>query len=326
MQMRIIATAFFAANLVLITSAVALDQALPSYQAIGGVSGQIKSVGSDTLNKEMQLWAEGFEGKYPGVKVDIEGTGSATAPPELLDGTAQFGPMSRPMTADELDAFERKYGYKPALFRVAVDALAVYVNKDNPIPCLTLQQLDQIFSSMRKGSGGRSAKTWGDVGMKGEWATKPISVYGRNSLSGTYEFFRQQVLYGGDYKENVKQEPGSAAVVASVAGDKFAIGYSGLGYKTDGVRTVPLAADYRGRCYETSAEAAFSGKYPIARYLYIYVNKDPRKPLDKLRAEFIKYVLSKDGQMLTEKGGYYPISNGVREKDLNLLGISSTNY
>jgi phosphate transport system substrate-binding protein len=322
MKLRLIATAL-AANLVAIPAAIALDSHLPVYQAVSGISGQIKSVGSDTLNNEMELWAKGFEALYPGVKIEIEGKGSATAPPALLEGEAQFGPMSRPMTKGEVDAFEKKYGYKPAHFRVAADALAIYVNKDNPILCLTLQQLDQIFSSTRKGSGSRSIDTWGDVGMTGEWATRPISIFGRNSISGTYEFFKQTVLYGGDYKEAVKQQPGSAAVVQSVANDKFAIGYSGIGYKTDGVRTVPLAAYYGRPCYETTEEATYSGKYPIARYLYIYLNKKPNEPLDPLRAEFIKYILSKDGQTQTEKGGFFPITNEIREHDLDVLGIST---
>jgi phosphate transport system substrate-binding protein len=322
MKLRLIATAL-AANLVALTAATALDANLPAYQAVSGISGQLKSVGSDTLNNEMAAWAEGFEGLYPGTKIEIEGKGSATAPPALLEGASQFGPMSRPMTADEIAAFEKKYGYKVARFRVAVDALAVYVNKDNPIQCLTLQQLDQIFSSTRQGSGGSSIKTWGDVGMTGEWATMPISLFGRNSLSGTYEFFKQTALYSGEYKEDVKQQPGSAVVVQSVASDKFAIGYSGLGYKTDGVRTVPLAAFYGAKCYDTTAEATYSGKYPIARYLYIYLNKKLDEPLDPLRAEFIKYILSKDGQTLTEKGGYFPITNEIREHDLDALGIST---
>jgi phosphate transport system substrate-binding protein len=206
---------------------------------------------------------------------------------------------------------------------VAADALAIYVNKDNPVPCLTMQQVDQIFSATRQGSGSRSIDTWGGVGLTGEWATKPIAIYGRNSLSGTYEFFRSTVLYNGEYKESVKQQPGSAEVVRNVANDKFAIGYSGLGYKTEGVRTVPLAAFYGAQCYDTTAEATYSGKYPVARYLYIYLNKAPDEPLDPLRAEFIKYILSKDGQTLTEKGGYFPITNEIREHDLDALGIST---
>jgi phosphate transport system substrate-binding protein len=279
MKLRLIATVL-AANLVAVTAAIALDANLPTYQTVSGICGQIKSVGSDTLNNEMALWAKGFEAHYQDVKIEIEGKGSATAPPALVEGVAQFGPMSRPMTADEVDAFGKKYGYKVARFRVAVDALAVYVNKENPIPCLTMQQLDQIFSSTRQGSGSRSIDKWGDAGMTGEWAAKPNSIYGRNSISGTYEFFKTTVLYSGDYKEGVKQQPGSAEVVRSVANDKFAIGYSGLGYKTDGVRTVPLAAFYDAKCYDTTAEATYSGKYPIARYLYINLNKKPDEPLD----------------------------------------------
>jgi phosphate transport system substrate-binding protein len=322
MKLRLIATAL-AANLAAITAAIALDANLPAYQAVSGISGQIKSVGSDTLNNEMEQWAKGFEALYPGVKIEIEGKGSATAPPALLESEAQFGPMSRPMTKGEDDAFEKKYGYKPAHFRVAADALAIYVNKDNPILCLTLQQLDQIFSATRQGSGSRSIDTWGGVGMTGEWATKPIAIYGRNSLSGTYEFFRSTVLYNGEYKESVKQQPGSAEVVRNVADDKYAIGYSGLGYKTEGVRTVPLAAFYGAQCYATTAEATYSRKYPVARYLYIYFNKAPDEPLDPLRAEFIKYILSKVGQTLTEEGGYFPITNEIREHELDALGISA---
>ncbi len=176
------------------------------------------------------------------MNIEIEGKGSATAPPALLEGAAQFGPMSRPMTAEEIDAFEKKYGYKASGFRVAVDALAVYVNKDNPIRCLTLQQLNRIFSSTYKVAGGGNIKTWGDVGLTGEWATMPISLYGRNSISGTYEFFRATALNNGDYKDDVKQQPGSEAVVRGVANDRSAIGYSGLDYKTNEVRTVPLAS------------------------------------------------------------------------------------
>ena len=322
MKPKLIAAAL-AANLAAVTAAIALDANLPAYQPVGGISGPLKSVGSDTLNNEMELWAKGFEALYPSVTIEIEGKGSATAPPALLEGASQFGPMSRPMNADEIAAFEKKYGYKPAHFRVAADALAVYVNKDNPIPCLTMQQVDQIFSSTRQGSGSRSIDNWGDAGMTGEWATKPISIYGRNSISGTYEFFKKTALYGGDYKEAVKQQPGSAEVVQNIANDKFAIGYSGLGYKTKGVRTVPLAAYYGAKCYDTTADATYSGKYPIARYLYINLNKKPDEPLDPLRAEFIKYILSKDGQTLTEEGGYFPITNEIREHDLEALGISA---
>jgi phosphate transport system substrate-binding protein len=313
--------AAIAANIAAMSAAIALDQSLPAYQAVTGISGQIKSVGSDTLNIEMTRWAEGFKDLYPAVSIEIEGKGSATAPPALLQGGAQFGPMSRPMTTEEVDAFEKKYGYNTSRFRVAVDALAVYVHKDNPIQCLTLPQLNRIFSSTYKVAGGGNIKTWGDVGLTGEWATKPISLYGRNSISGTYEFFREIALNNGDYKDEVKQQPGSEAVVRGVASDRSAIGYSGLDYKTNDVRAVPVASYNGGECYDTSAEATYSGKYPIARYLYVYLNKKPNEQLDTLRSEFIKYILSKDGQTQTEMAGDYPVTNAIREEDLKRLGI-----
>jgi phosphate transport system substrate-binding protein len=309
-------------SLLAASPAAALDQDLPTYKAVSGVSGQMKSVGSDTLGNAMQLWAKGFGELYPDVKITIEDRGSATAPPALLQGAAQLGPMSRTLTSDESEAFEKKYGYKASYVAVAVDALAVYVNKENPIRCLSVQQVDQIFSLNRKGSGGKSIHTWGEAGLTGDWASKPIVLYGRNDISGTYEFFRELVLYGGDFKPDVKEQAGSEAVVRNVASDKFAIGYSGIGYKTDGVRTVPLSITLGRECYDTSADATYSGNYPIARYLYIYFNKKPNEQIDPLRGEFIRYVLSKDGQAQTEKSGFYPLTSEMREKELKRLGLS----
>jgi phosphate transport system substrate-binding protein len=322
MVLRILFAAF-AANLAAMSNAIALDPELPAYQTTAGISGKIKSVGSDTLDHEMLLWAKAFMALYPDVSIEVEGKGSSTAPPALLAGVSQLGPMSRPMSSEETDAFEKKYGYKVSSFRVALDALAVYVNKDNPIECLTMQEVNRIFSSTRKVAFGGDIKTWGDAGLTGEWSTKPISLYGRNSISGTYEFFREMALYSGDYKTEVKQQPGSEAVVEGVASDRFGIGYSGIGYKTEGVRTVPLALHPGAKCYNTSAEAAYSRNYPLARYLYIYLNKSPNQPLDRLISEFIKFVVSKDGQMQAEIGGFYSITNDDREVDLKKLGIAT---
>ena len=315
------AVALFAA-LVTGHGAHSLDASLPAYRPVEALSGHLKSVGSDTLGHETEAWAKAFEKLYPDVKVDIEALGSATAPTALVDGKAQFGPMSRPMTAGEVAAFQAKYGYKVSSFRVAVDALAVYVNKDNPLSCLTLPQLSGIFSSNRKVPGSADIRTWSDLGLTGEWARQPITLYSRNTLSGTYEYFREAALYGGDYKPEIRQQVGSEAVVQAVAMDKFGIGYSGIGYKAEGVRAVPLASHYGGTCYEPSAEATLSSKYPIARYLYIYLNRKPNQPLDPLRAEFVKYILSKNGQEQTEHGGFFPITNEIRESDLAKLGIA----
>jgi phosphate transport system substrate-binding protein len=300
--------------------ALEVDPNLPDYKTVSGVSGSIKSVGSDTLNNLMTLWSEGFRSLYPNVKNSIEGKGSSTAPPALIEGTAQLGPMSRAMKSKEKDAFERKFGYKPARIRVAVDSLAVFVHKDNPIKCLTLKQLDAIFSKTRKGGTAKDIKTWGDLGLKGSWADKPISLYGRNSASGTYGYFKKVALFKGDYRDSVKEQPGSSAVVQGVASDKYAIGYSGVGYKTADVRVVPLGTT-KGKCFEANAENAYSGDYPLARFLYIYVNKKPHEALDPLRAEFIKFILSKKGQIAVIKDGFYPVSNTLAQEDLKTLGI-----
>jgi len=311
---------FAAVSLATAATAMELDPKLRDYQPIGGISGSIKSIGSDTLNNVMTLWAEGFKAQYPNVKIEIEGKGSSTAPPALIAGTAQFGPMSRAMKPTEVDEFEKKFGYKPISVSVAVDALAVFVNKDNPIQCLTLQQVDAIFSKTRKGGMDKDVVNWGDLGLAGEWANKPISLYGRNSASGTYGYFKDEALFKGDYKDSVKEQPGSSAVVQGVASDKFAIGYSGIGYKTADVRAVPLGKK-EGDCIQASAENAYSGKYPLARFLYIYLNKNPNEPLDPLRAEFIKYVLSKQGQQAVIKDGYYPITAAVVDRDAKTLGF-----
>jgi phosphate transport system substrate-binding protein len=296
---------------------VAVESGIPAYAKTSGVSGNLSSIGSDTLNNLMTFWAEGFQKQYPNVRIQIEGKGSSTAPPALISGTAQLGPMSRAMKAEEIDEFEKKYGYKPSVLRVAVDGLAVYVNKDNPLDKLTMQQVDAIFSKTRK-MGGKDVKSWGDLGLTGEWSGKPISLYGRNSASGTYGFFKEIALAKGDYKDTVKEQPGSASVVQGVTEDKFAIGYSGIGYKTSGVKSVPLAGK-DGQFYDTGAEDVLSGKYPLSRYLYVYYNAAPNKPLDPLVREFIKFVVSREGQEIVVKDGYLPVSAKIVAEELAKL-------
>jgi phosphate transport system substrate-binding protein len=309
-------------GLVCAASAFALevDPAIQAYEKTSGVSGSIKSVGSDTLNNLMALWTEGFKANYPSVMPEVEGKGSSTAPPALIEGTSQFGPMSRAMKDGEMDEFEKKFGYKPTQLKVAVDALAVFVHKDNPIEALSLEQLDAMFSKNRSGGYEKDIATWGDAGVTGEWADKPISLYGRNSASGTYAYFKDVALFKGDYKDTVKEQPGSSAVVQGVASDKYGIGYSGVGYKTADVRIVPLSVG-DGEAFDASAENAYSGDYPLARFLYVYINKNPNEDLDPLRAEFIKYVMSKEGQEAVIKDGYYPISQMLAEENLKAAGL-----
>lgn len=298
---------------------VQVDSSLASYKKVSGVSGNLNSIGSDTFNNLMTLWAEGFRRQYPGVKIQIEGKGSSTAPPALITGTAQLGPMSRQMKAKEIDKFEAKFGYKPTAFPVAVDALAVYVNKDNPIHGLTLEQVDAIFSKSRRQGARQNIEKWGQVGLNGDWAAAPISLYGRNSASGTYGFFKKKALKNGDYKDEVKEQPGSASVVQGVTEDRYGIGYSGIGYATSGVRLVPLAKQSGSPLVEPNIVNARNGSYPLWRYLYVYVNQAPGKSLPPLMKEFLKYVYSRQGQTDVIKDGYFPLSAEGVQKELAKL-------
>lgn len=293
---------------------VKLDAGLAAYKPVSGVSGNLSSIGSDTLNNVMTLWAETYNRFYPNVKIQIEGKGSSTAPPALIAGTAQLGPMSRPMKSSEIDAFEKKFGYKPTQIRTAVDALAVFVNKDNPVQCLSLKQVDGIFSRSRRFEG-EDVTRWSHLGLTGDWAARPVSLYGRNSASGTYGFFKEHALRNGDFKNSVKEQPGSGAVVQGVTVDRFGIGYSGIGYTTAGVRAVPLSGTEGGKCVEPSAENAYAGVYPLARFLYAYVNRAPGKPVDPLVREFVKFVVSREGQQVVLKDGYFPITARIAREE-----------
>jgi phosphate transport system substrate-binding protein len=304
------------------TSSVAeqikVDANLDDYIKVQGVAGNLNSVGSDTLNNLMTFWAESFRKQYPNVNIQIEGKGSSTAPPALIEGTSQLGPMSRKMKNKEIQAFEAKFGYKPTVIGVALDSLAVYVNKDNPIEKLDLTEVDAIFSKNRKGGAAADITTWGQVGLKGEWANKPISIYGRNSASGTYGYFKSKALFKGDYKDTVKEQPGSASVVLGVTEDLGGIGYSGIGYKTSGVKALALSKK-GAKAYEPTYATVLSGDYPLGRLLYVYVAKEPNKPLPKLVKEFLKFVLSKEGQEIVVKDGYLPLTAEVAAKQMALL-------
>ena len=297
-------------------SDVVVDASIADYKTVSGVSGNLNSIGSDTLNNVMTFWAEGFKALYPNVNIQIEGKGSATAPPALIEGTAQLGPMSRAMKSEEIDAFERRFGYKPTEIKVAIDALAVFVHKDNPIRGLNMKQLDGIFSSTRK-SGAPEITTWDQAGLTA-WAGRAISIYGRNSASGTYGFFKDHALDKGDYKNAVKEQPGSSAVVQGVSADQYGIGYSGIGYATSGVRAVPLSSD-GGGFVEPTYGNCLSGDYPMARFLFVYINKKPGGHLETLTREFLKFVLSKSGQSIVIKDGYFPVPAEAVEEGLGRL-------
>jgi len=299
---------------------VAIEAGIPAYAVTSGVSGNLNSIGSDTLNDTMTLWAEGFRTKYPNVKIQIEGKGSSTAPPALIDGTAQLGPMSREMKPTELDAFEKKYGYKPTGYRVAVDALAVWVNKDNPFAKATLPQIDAIFSKTRRCGAPAAIDDWSQLGLSGVFQGRRISLFGRNSASGTYGYFKEHALCNGDYRDEVKEQPGSASVVQGVTEDRFGIGYSGMGYRTSGVKALDLAKAEGQPYVAADAAGVYSGRYPLARFLYVYVNQKPGQAPDPLVRELLRFVLSRDGQGVVVKAGFLPITKAIDDEERKKLG------
>ena len=312
---------FLAVQFNIVLAEPKVDPDLGTYSVASGVSGNLSSVGSDTLANLMTLWAEEYKRFYPNVNIQIQAAGSSTAPPALTEGTSNLGPMSRKMKDKEIAAFEERYGYKPTAIPVAIDALAVFAHKDNPLKGLSIDQVDAIFSSTRKCGAKNDVSGWGDLGLSGEWARKDIQLFGRNSVSGTYGYFKKKALCKGDYKSSVNEQPGSASVVQSITQSLNGIGYSGIGYKTTGVRAVPLAKAGSTDYIDANPDNAISGKYPLARFLYVYVNKHPNKPLSPLEGEFVKLVLAQEGQQVVVKDGYIPLPAKVASKALKSLGL-----
>ena len=297
-------------------AALVLDEALPAYRPSQGLNAQaVTSVGSDTMNNLMSLWSEAFQAYHPGLSVQISGAGSSTAPPALTEGTALFGAMSRRMTSGELQAFEARFGYRPLAFRVAVDALAVFVHKDNPLPGLSLSALDAIFSVARRCGARQSAERWGDLGLAGPWQTQRLQRFGRNAVSGTYGYFKASALCNGDFRSDVNEQPGSASVVQAVSRTPTGIGYSGMGFQTSGIRPLPLARREGEPFVAATAANAIAGTYPLSRYLYLYLNHPPGTAFAPLQREFLRFVLSREGQSLVLRDGYVPLPAKVAARE-----------
>lgn len=315
-------------SVVLLSSAacfaqVKVDTKLPDYKRVGGVAGgNLESVGSDTMNNMMALWTEEFKKMYPGIKPAVDGKGSSNAIPALIAGKASFGPMSREPKASEIKEFKEKWGYEPTILPTSIDMLAVYVNKDNPIEGLTFSQVDAIFSSTRKLGARSQIKSWSRIVKSGPVSSKSVACYGRNAASGTYGYFKDVVLGDGDYGKWVGELPGSAGVVQAVGKNIGGIGYSGIGYKTADVKALSLSIEDNGQHIKPVAKNAYSGDYPLSRFLYLAVNYNPTQPLDPMRTEFIKYVFSKQGQQQVVKDGYLPLSAEMAAEILETVGIS----
>ncbi|MBF4257258.1 phosphate ABC transporter substrate-binding protein PstS family protein [Vibrio anguillarum] len=312
-------TAFLYFYLLVTTNAV-IAQPLVDYSKTNGVAGSLLSVGSDTLAGMTTLWVEEFKTIYPNINAQVQASGSSTAPPALTEGTAQFGPMSRPMRGREIEAFERAHGYKPMALRVAIDAIGIFVHRDNSIKGLNFTQLDSIFSSTLRCGATQPINTWAQLGVDEDWAKRGIQLFGRNSVSGTYGYFKQNALCGGDFKKGVNEQPGSASVVQSVASSINTIGYSGVGYQVSGVKLIPIAKQ-GDQFIAASYENILSGAYPLSRYLYVYVNKHPNQVLPPMQREFIRFIFSKQGQAIVGKDGYVPVSAEFAQQELAKVGI-----
>lgn len=312
-------TAFLYFYLLVTTNAV-IAQPLVDYSKTNGVAGSLLSVGSDTLAGMTTLWVEEFKTIYPNINAQVQASGSSTAPPALTEGTAQFGPMSRPMRGREIEAFERAHGYKPTALRVAIDAIGIFVHRDNSIKGLNFTQLDSIFSSTLRCGATQPTNTWAQLGVDEDWAKRGIQLFGRNSVSGTYGYFKQNALCGGDFKKGVNEQPGSASVVQSVASSINTIGYSGVGYQVSGVKLIPIAKQ-GDQFIVASYENILSGAYPLSRYLYVYVNKHPNQDLPPMQREFIRFIFSKQGQAIVGKDGYVPVSAEFAQQELAKVGI-----
>lgn len=321
---KILATAALTAGSITAITAFAdsgVDPNLPKYERVSGISGSLTSIGSDTLNNLMTLWAEDFNSFYPNVNIQIQGAGTSTAPPALAEGSSNFGPMSRTMRDSEFAAFEKAHGYPPTKVSVAIDLLAVYVNRDNPIEGLSIPEVDAIFSSTRRCAHPNDITRWGQVGLKGSWANRDITLYSRNAVSGTYGYFRQHALCDGDFKNAINEQPGSASVVQGVTESLNGIGYSGIGYQTAGVKAIKLGKEVGGELYEPNADNASTGDYPLARFLYLYVNKHPERGLPPREREFLKMVLSREGQEVTVRDGFIPLPEAVAARERKNLGL-----
>ncbi len=307
------------ALLIVMLGVKALADELEPYERVTGVRGILSSVGSDTLANLMTLWTDEFTKIYPNVRVQIQGAGSSTAPPALIEGTANLAPMSRRMKPREVQSFQAHHGYRPTVVRVAIDALAVYVHKDNPLSSIAIEQLDAVFSNTRRCHGGEPIDDWGSLGAQGSWRDRPIRLYGRNSVSGTYGYFKQAVLCTGDFRNTVNEQPGSSSVVQAISHSRHSIGYSGFGVRSAGVKTLAIAELAGSAPVAATSENAINRSYPLSRCLYIYVNKRPGAPLAPLEREFLRMVMSPVGQRAIEKDGYIPLPVPVVERELTKL-------
>jgi phosphate transport system substrate-binding protein len=287
-------------GLFLATGSAARDTAL---------EGKLVSAGSDTLGALSSLWAELLRERHPDVLVQVRAIGSGAAPTALVQGSADLGPMSRPMSAAEHDLFFQRYGYAPTAVPVAYDEIAVFVHRDNPIEHLTRRELDAMFSATRRCGHSRSIREWNSLRADGAARRQPVSLYGRSAASGTYSVFRDKMLCGGDFAPELNRLVGSAAIVHAVATDPDGIGYASAGHLNVSVKRVAILDDAGG------AERS------LARGLYLYLNRPPGAQLEPLVAAYIDLALDDVGQREVARAGYKPLAPRERRLLRKRLGL-----
>ncbi|MGJ8681276.1 PstS family phosphate ABC transporter substrate-binding protein [Paraglaciecola sp.] len=285
-----------------------------------GASKNIVSFGSDTLANLMHFWSKEFHVQYPKIGFELHSEGSTTAVKMLFNNQADLGPMSRLMTSHEVSTFKQKFGYRPTPVKVAMDALVMYVNRDNPLDNISLAQIDRMFSATQKCHFQPSIDSWQQLGLTGKWKNHPIELIGRNKISGTYGFFKRKALCNGEFKPNVSLQPGSTSLIQVISHTKFAIGFSGLGFKTSGVKALPLLSN-DGEIVPSTAANVQNQTYPLARFLYIYINWPQSNPIPSKIQNFLRLVLSEKGQKVVTQDGYIPLSKSVRKEQLKMLRL-----
>lgn len=315
------------------------DSAIPSYVAKTGVSGAVVVAGSDTMQPIILKLAAAFRQLQPDVKIAVQGGGTDMALMQFLQnqaiirrGDASPKPgmhqvsghiallaASRPLTEQERKDFQSRYGYDVTEIPIAMDAIAIYVNRQNPVEGLTMEQVDAIFGKDRKRGLQEEIATWGQLGLKDEWAQQPIHLYGQDKKSGTRGFFLSHALQDGSFRSDVREESGPASEILAISRDVTAIGYAGVGFQASTVKILPLAERAGAAYVAPSTETTGNGTYPLARHLYLYAKKDPKAGLEPAIAEFLKFVNSREGQTMVVKAGAYPLPAHQVAKNLQAL-------
>ena len=313
----------------------AVDPNVTSYNATREVSGALKLAGSDTMQPILSRLVNEFRRYHPNAVLSVEGGGSSAAVKEFLEAAPRSKSVSksksdepillvassRVLSASEVKQFTSKRGYHPTALPVAVDAVGIYVYRDNSLSHLTLEQVDAMFSTTRHRGYPHELKRWGQLGVNNGWESMSINLYGRDQKSGTRAFIKEHVLEHGEFTPAVHEEPGAASVILALSRDPFGIGYSGIGLQASTVRAVPLA-EKEGMPYVLpSADSVMDESYPLRRFLYLYADKSPKAPLPALAEEFLAFVNSREGQQAVIKAGFYPLPAKQVEQSLAALTV-----